>query len=81
LRYDSPKNPHKKSENAVAKPFSSYELSIIGLTALFLAAYVGNEVATGSLIVTFLQERNITTVDEAYLVNSAFWGSLSGTNI
>jgi fucose permease len=77
-RYASPKDPHKKDHSDPTKPLTSHEYWILGLTALFLATYVGTEVATGGFLVTFLEERGIADRDEAYLINSAFWGALSG---
>ncbi|EFC44974.1 predicted protein [Naegleria gruberi] len=53
------------------------KLVVSGLTAFALLNYVGAEIGFGSLIVTYIDKTKVTTEDEGFLINSAFWLSFT----
>lgn len=57
--------------------WSKTEWLIVLATAGFLFFYVGAEVATSNLLVSFVESRPLADRDTAYEINATFWGALA----
>eukprot|EP01122_Echinamoeba_exundans_P016121 TRINITY_DN807_c0_g1_i1.p1 TRINITY_DN807_c0_g1~~TRINITY_DN807_c0_g1_i1.p1 ORF type:complete len:671 (-),score=93.43 TRINITY_DN807_c0_g1_i1:3914-5926(-) len=69
---------HNSSEISLSFPaWSRTQWGIVILTASFLFFYVGCEVATSNLLVSFIEDRSLAARDTAYSINASFWGALA----
>lgn len=82
--YESPQDKsrhgdenHEASERT--SPFPNWgkdQWGIVLLTAAYLFLYVGVEVGTSNLLVSFVEDRQLADRDTAYSINATFWGGM-----
>jgi fucose permease len=69
---------HNGSEISLSFPeWTRTQWGVVVLTASFLFFYVGCEVATSNLLVSFVEDRQLADRDTAYSINASFWGGSS----
>jgi len=68
--------PEEEHDQLITPPFWKKVL-VSALTAFALMNYVGAEIGFGGLIFTYIHKTGVTSDEEGFLINSAFWLSFT----